>query len=66
MGIEEIIWDCGYWAQGMTAFKPYSVCFTRGGERRRRVDATAAHRDHIHFGMTRKGAAGRSSFWTSS
>jgi hypothetical protein len=66
MGIEEIIWDCGYWAQGMPAFKPYSVCYTRGGKRRRRVDQTAAHRDHMHIGMTRKGAAGRSTFWTSS
>lgn len=63
MGIEEVIWDCGYWAQGMTAFSPYSVCFNRHGKRRSHVDRTAAHQNHVHFGMTRRGAAARTSSW---
>jgi hypothetical protein len=63
MGIEEIIWDCGYWAQGMTAFDKYSVCFDKRGRRRKNIDPTAGHRNHIHFGMTKAGAAGRTSFW---
>jgi hypothetical protein len=36
MGVEEIIWDCGYWAQGMTAFSPSRVCYDRRGRLRRR------------------------------
>jgi hypothetical protein len=64
MGVEEIIWDCGYWASGMPAFSPYRACFDRRGRRLRRVDPTQAHRDHVHFGMTRAGAAARTSFWT--
>ncbi len=63
MGVEEIIWDCGYWAQGMTSFSKYSVCFNKHGKRRKRVNKTAAHRDHIHFGLTKRGAAGRTTFW---
>ena len=30
---------------------------------RKRVDKTTAHRDHIHIGMTKAGANGRTSFW---
>ena len=31
---------------------------------RKRIDDTTAHRDHIHIGMTKAGAKGRTSFWT--
>ena len=30
---------------------------------RRHVDRTIAHRNHIHLGMTKLGAAGRTTFW---
>jgi hypothetical protein len=63
MGVEEIIWDCSYWGAGMVQFKRYSPCFGRDGTPRRRVGATVAHRDHIHFGLTRAGAAARTTFW---
>jgi hypothetical protein len=64
MGVEEIIWDCSYWGAGMDDFKPYSVCFNKLGERRRHVDPTAGHLDHLHIGMSKAGAARRTSFWT--
>ena len=63
MGVEELIWDCGYWGAGMTNFEPYSVCYTKKGKRRKKVDKTAAHRDHVHIGMTKAGAKGITSFW---
>ena len=63
MGVEELIWNCGYWAAGMPDFEPYGVCYTKRGRPRRGVDDTTAHRDHIHVGMTRAGALGRTSFW---
>jgi hypothetical protein len=63
MGVQELIWDCGYWGAGMTNFQPYSVCFDEKGKRRKGVDKTSAHRDHIHIGMTKAGANGRTSFW---
>ncbi|HEU4657579.1 MAG TPA: hypothetical protein VFR97_08645 [Capillimicrobium sp.] len=62
MGIQEIIWACSYWGAGMGDFRPYSVC---EGKRGKTVDDTTAHRDHIHFGMTKPGAKGRTSFWAS-
>jgi hypothetical protein len=57
MGVQELIWDCGYWSAGMPGFSRYSAC-------RRGVDRTAAHRDHVHIGMTKDGAMARTSFWT--
>ena len=64
MGVEEMIWDCGYWRAGMTQFEDYPPCFNRRGFRRRRVDPTVAHRYHIHIGLTKAGAARRTSFWS--
>jgi hypothetical protein len=64
MGVEEMIWDCGYWGAGMTAFEKYDPCFNKHGTRRKRVDPTVAHRNHIHIGLTRAGAARRTSFWS--
>ena len=63
MGVEELIWDCEYWMAGMPDFIPYRVCYGRRGRLKRNVNATVGHRDHIHIGMTRAGAAGRTSFW---
>ena len=64
MGVEEIIWDCSYWGAGMDDFKPYSPCFNAHGERRKHVDPTIGHLDHLHIGMSKAGAAKRTSFWT--
>ena len=64
MGVEEIIWDCSYWGAGMEQFKTYEPCANEQGELRRRVDATVAHRDHVHFGLSRAGAAARTTYWT--
>jgi hypothetical protein len=64
MGVEELIWDCGYWGIGMPEFKPYSVCYKPNGKKRKHFDRTSAHQDHIHIGMTKAGAKARTSFWT--
>jgi hypothetical protein len=63
MGVEELIWDCTYWAAGMTELQEYRPCYGKRGKLREHVDPTVAHRDHIHIGMTRAGAAGKTSFW---
>jgi hypothetical protein len=64
MGVEELIWDCSYWGAGMQDFEPYGYCYGRNGKLRKHLDPTAAHRNHVHIGMTKRGAAGRTSFWT--
>ena len=63
MGVEELIWDCEYWAAGMPEFQPYRVCYGKRGKLRRNVNVTVAHRDHVHIGMTKAGAAAKTSFW---
>ena len=65
MGIQEIIWDCRAWWSGSDQPAGYSPCYSRRGKPRRRVDATTAHRDHLHIGLNRMGAARLSSFWRS-
>ena len=64
MGVEELIWDCGYWGAGMTQFSEYGPCYGKRGKLKRKVDATVAHRDHVHIGMTKRGAAARNTFWS--
>jgi hypothetical protein len=64
MGIQEIIWDCKAWWAGSEGLVRYSACYGRNGERRRHVDATMAHRDHVHIGLNWAGARKRTSFWT--
>jgi hypothetical protein len=65
MGVQEIIWDCKSWWSGSDGLDDYSVCFTDSGKPRRGVSTTLAHRDHIHLGLSRAGAAKRTSFWRS-
>jgi hypothetical protein len=63
MGVQEIIWDCKTWWAGSPALEPYPVCFNKHGKRRRHVDETLAHRNHVHIGLNRLGAARQTSFW---
>jgi len=63
MGVQELIWDCGYWGAGMSTFEPYSPCYTTRGKLRKKVNKTIAHRDHIHIGMSKPGAKAQTSFW---
>lgn len=63
MGIEEIIWNCSYWGAGMAEFSRYNYCYSKRGKLKKRINPTQAHEDHIHIGMTRAGAAGKTSFW---
>lgn len=62
MGIQEIIWDCHSWWSGSDDMDRYSLCFNRRG-RPVRISDTLAHRDHLHIGLSRPGAAMRTSFW---
>ena len=63
MGVEELIWDCGYWGAGMTQFTEYQPCYGKRGKLKKHVDPTVGHRNHVHIGMTKAGAAARTSFW---
>jgi len=47
----------------MPELQPYRPCYGKRGKPRKRMNVTVAHRDHVHIGVTRAGAAGRTSFW---
>jgi hypothetical protein len=63
MGIQEIIWNCRSWYSGGDSLRPYSPCYDSKG-RRKKIDDTTAHRDHIHFGVNWRGAKMRTTFWS--
>ena len=41
----------------------YPACYGRRGKLLRNVNKTVADRDHVHIGMTKAGAVGKTSFW---
>ena len=65
MGIIEVIWDCRYYGFWMTGgqSKRYGACTDVTGRLRGDVDPTTAHRNHIHFSLSRAGAQMRTSYW---
>ena len=65
MGVQEIIFNCQGWFSGDGGMRPYSVCYDKKGRRKKNVDDTTAHRNHIHFGLNWAGARMRTSFWVS-
>src|SRR5215208_8390717 len=50
MGVEELIWDCGYRGAGMTEFTEYRPCYGERGKLKKHVDPTVGHRNHVHLG----------------
>jgi hypothetical protein len=65
MGVQEIIFNCQGWFSGDGGMRPYSVCYDKKGRRKKHVDDTTAHRDHLHIGLNWAGAHLRTSFWRS-
>jgi hypothetical protein len=67
MGIQEIIYDCkSWWSNPSDELGHYSYCYSKKtGKRKQKIDATAAHIDHLHLGLSRRGAARKTSFWLS-
>ena len=64
MGIQEIIWNCHSWWSGSSGMDKYSKCFNERGKRLKTVNFTEAHKDHIHFGLSWRGARKRTTFWS--
>lgn len=64
MGIQEIIWNCHSWWSGSDGMGKYSKCFNEKGKRLQHVNFTEAHKDHIHFGLSWRGARKKTTFWS--
>jgi hypothetical protein len=65
MGIQGIIYDCRSWYSRDGGLGRYSYCYKDNGKRKRNLDPTAAHVDHIHIELNDPGSRGRTSFWKS-
>jgi hypothetical protein len=63
MGIQEIIWNCRSWWAGAERMGRYSYCYDRRGRRKKHLDETLAHRNHVHIGLNLAGARMKTSFW---
>jgi hypothetical protein len=62
MGVQELIWNCKSWFSGDGGMRPYSACYDSKGKRKN-VDDTTAHRNHIHIGLNWAGARMKTTFW---
>ena len=63
MGVQGLIFNCRSWWAGATSMGRYDYCFTGSGRRKRHLDRTAAHMDHVHIELNWPGARRRTSFW---
>ena len=64
MGVQEIIWNCKYWGGWSDRMGPYSQCYDKKGRKLKRVNFTQAHKDHIHFGINKRAARLKTTFWS--
>ena len=65
MGVQGLIYDCRAWFASPGGLDRYSYCFKKSGKRKKNLDPTAAHVDHIHIELSKPGSRGKTSFWRS-
>lgn len=65
MGVQGLIFNCRSWFGYGDDLGPYSYCYRGDGKRRKHLDRTLAHRDHIHIELNWAGARKLTSFWRS-
>lgn len=63
MGVQGLIFNCKQWFAGMSGLDNYDYCYRRDGVRRRNLNRTEAHMDHVHIELNWPGARMRTSFW---
>src|SRR5215208_5522065 len=65
MGVQGIIFDCQSWfGSGDGQLGDYSYCYTKRGKRKKNLDQTQAHMDHVHIELNLRGAAKKTTFWS--
>jgi hypothetical protein len=65
MGVQGLIYNCKQWYGNAKKLQPYSYCYKPNGKRRRNLNRTAAHMDHVHIELNSPGAREKTSFWQS-
>ena len=64
MGVQGLIFDCKSWFGGWDGqMGNYSYCFGKNGKRKKGLDPTQAHMNHVHIELNLRGAAKKTTFW---
>jgi hypothetical protein len=64
MGVQGLIFDCQSWfGSGDGELSDYSYCYGKKGKRKKNLDPTQAHMNHVHIELNLRGAAKKTTFW---
>jgi hypothetical protein len=64
MGVQGLIFNCqAWWGSQDGELGRYSYCYGKRGKRKKNLDPTQAHMDHVHIELNRRGAAKKTTFW---
>jgi hypothetical protein len=64
MGIQGLIFDCQSWfGSGDGQLGDYSYCYSKRGKRKKNLDPTQAHMNHVHIELNMLGARKKTTFW---
>jgi hypothetical protein len=64
MGVQGLIFDCQQWFGGGDGqLGKYSYCYGKNGKRKKNIDPTQAHMDHVHIELNKLGATMKTTFW---
>jgi hypothetical protein len=67
MGVQGLIFNCKSWFGSSEAtMTNYSYCYGKNGKRKKGLDPTAAHMNHVHVELNLRGAAMKTTFWNKS
>ena len=67
MGVQGIIFDCQAWFGNWDGqLGNYSYCYTKRGKRKKNLDPTQAHMNHVHIELNMRGAKKKTTFWDKS
>jgi hypothetical protein len=67
MGVQGLIFNCQSWFGGWDGqLGNYSYCYGKNGKRRKNLDPTQAHMNHVHIELNLRGAAKKTTFWDKS
>jgi hypothetical protein len=64
MGVQGIIFNCQAWfGSGDGEMGNYSYCYGKNGKRKKNLDPTQAHMNHVHIELNMRGAKKLTTFW---
>jgi hypothetical protein len=67
MGVQGLIFDCKSWfGSSEGTMTNYSYCYDKDGKRKKGLDPTAAHMNHVPVELNLRGAAMKTTFWDKS